>query len=131
MASTVSPAISAASLRLFSSHRRLPPSPTAVSLVRSRVQLGRLIQRKKPLGFGRRIGGEIALRCSAVTTIGESEFSGEVLGSEVPVLVEFVAEWCGPCRLISPVIEWASQVRFGILNENLIRKACVMVAIGD
>lgn len=31
------------------------------------------------------------------------------MNSDVPVLVEFVANWCGPCRLISPVIEWVSQ----------------------
>ncbi|KAG9458368.1 hypothetical protein H6P81_002876 [Aristolochia fimbriata] len=33
----------------------------------------------------------------------------KVLQADTPVLVEFVANWCGPCRLISPVVEWASQ----------------------
>lgn len=53
------------------------------------------------------------MRCAAAAaaTIGEGEFAAAVLESELPVLVEFVAEWCGPCRLISPVVDWASQVR--------------------
>ncbi|KAM0942228.1 putative protein-disulfide reductase [Dioscorea sansibarensis] len=49
------------------------------------------------------------LRCAAVSTIGQSGFLAEVLESDVPVLVEFVADWCGPCRVMVPVIEWVSQ----------------------
>ncbi|XP_020570778.1 thioredoxin X, chloroplastic [Phalaenopsis equestris] len=57
-----------------------------------------------------------SVRCGSVRTIVQSEFAGEVLGSDIPVLVDFVADWCGPCRLISPIIEWASQEYNGRLK---------------
>jgi len=40
-----------------------------------------------------------------VLVIQDSEFDSEVLKAEQPVLVYFWADWCGPCRLISPSIE--------------------------
>uniref|UniRef100_A0A2P2IYN2 Thioredoxin domain-containing protein n=1 Tax=Rhizophora mucronata TaxID=61149 RepID=A0A2P2IYN2_RHIMU len=49
------------------------------------------------------------IKCGAINNISESEFDTVVLESERPVLVEFVADWCGPCRLISPSMEWAAQ----------------------
>lgn len=42
---------------------------------------------------------------SILKNIEEADFGKEVLSSEVPVFVDFWAEWCGPCRMVGPVLE--------------------------
>ena len=49
-------------------------------------------------------------------TLTENNFSDEVLKSNVPVLVDFWAEWCGPCKMIAPILEEIAQEYDGRLK---------------
>lgn len=46
---------------------------------------------------------------SEVTEVKEADFKEVVLDSELPVLVDFWAPWCGPCRMVAPVVEEIAQ----------------------
>ena len=49
-------------------------------------------------------------------TLTETNFSEEVLKSSVPVLVDFWAEWCGPCKMIAPILDEIAQEYDGRLK---------------
>ena len=56
----------------------------------------------------------------AVKTITTETFANEVLKSEIPVLVDFYADWCGPCKMLRPTLEELSaersDVKFAAIN---------------
>ncbi len=53
---------------------------------------------------------------SATVTINEANFDSEVTKSAQPVLVDFWAEWCGPCKMIAPLLDEIAREKAGVVK---------------
>jgi len=58
-----------------------------------------------------------------ITTLDESTFDEQIASSDVPIVVDFWAEWCGPCKMIAPILsevadEQAGKVQVAKLNVD-------------
>ena len=70
---------------------------------------------------------------SEVKYVNEQDFKIEVLDASLPVLVDFTAPWCGPCKMVDPIVqqlavEWAGRIK--VVKCNADENPNVLITYG-
>ncbi|MER5752722.1 thioredoxin [Streptomyces sp. NPDC002088] len=73
------------------------------------------------------------IKADGVAEVTDEDFEAEVIGSDLPVLVQFTADWCGPCRQLGPVlrdIAFEEGDRIRIVQLDVDRNPQTTIAYG-
>jgi len=70
----------------------------------------------------------------SLTTLNDDNFPAEVLEADVPVMVDFYATWCGPCKALTPIVEklageYEGRIKVGKINIDEAPQTPVQFAV--
>jgi thioredoxin 1 len=78
--------------------------------------------------------GRVLVASDKILTLNDKNFQDEIKGTQVPILVDFWAEWCAPCRMIAPMLdeiaeEYEGKIKIGKLNVDQNRSIAAQFGV--
>ena len=64
---------------------------------------------------------------AGVNEVTDTNFQAEVIESDQPVLVDFWAPWCGPCRMVAPIVEEIAGERPDLIKLNVVCAGTILI----